>query len=191
MQIITKEEFRVRKNEIMNKIEQGSIFIHPTDTIYGLGCNALDQKATKKIREIKERYTRPFSVIAPGKKWIYDNCITEDKKIKSWVEKLPGPYTLILKLKNKSSIAPNVNTDLDSLGVRIPNHWFSGAVKELGLPIVTTSANITGGDFMTSMENLDPKIKSKIDFIIYEDEKKGHPSKIIDLTRKKIEVIKR
>lgn len=191
MQVLTKEEFRIRKNEIMSKIEQGSIFIHPTDTIYGVGCNALDSKSVKKIREIKERYTRPFSVIAPGKRWIYNNCNTKEKKTSGWIEKLPGPYTLILKLKNKDSITPNVNTDLDTLGVRIPNHWFTGAVIELGLPIVTTSANITGGDFMTSIDNLDPKIKHKISFIIYEGEKKGNPSKIIDLTRKKIEILKR
>ena len=191
MQTLTKEEFRIRKNESMNKIEAGAIFIHPTDTIYGIGCNALDNKAVKKIREIKERYTRPFSVIAPGKRWIYDNCITEDKEIKSWIEKLPGPYTLILKLKKNNSIASNVNTDLDTLGVRIPNHWFTGAVMELGLPIVTTSANITSGDFMTSLDNLDTKIKSKINFIIYESEKKGRTSKIIDLTKAKIEILKR
>ena len=191
MQVLTKEEFRIRKNEIMSKIEAGAIFIHPTDTIYGIGCNALDNKTVKKIREIKERYTRPFSVIAPGKKWIYDNCITESEKIKDWIEKLPGPYTLILKLNNKNCIAPNVNTNLDTLGVRIPNHWFTGAVIELGLPIVTTSANITSGDFMTNIDNLSPKIKHKIDFIIYEGEKIGHPSEIIDLTRKKVEVLKR
>ena len=190
MQTITKAEFRVIKNELMGKIEQGAVFIHPTDTIYGLGCNATDAKAVKRLREIKERYTRPFSVIAPGKKWIYDNCIV-DKKIKLWIEKLPGPYTLILKLKKKECIAANVNTDLDTLGVRIPDHWFSGAVKELGIPIVTTSANITGEDFMTSIENLSTKIKSKIEFIIYEGEKKGSPSKIIDLTKSKVEVTKR
>lgn len=191
MQTLTKEEFRVRKNEIMNKIEQGAIFIHPTDTIYGIGCNALSSKAVKKIREIKERYTAPFSVIAPGKKWIYENCFTEDKKVKEWIEKLPSALTLILKLKKKSCIAANVNTDLDTLGIRIPNHWFSGAVMELGIPIVTTSANITGGDFMTSIDNLDQKIKSKINFIIYEGEKIGRPSKIIDLTKEKVEVKKR
>ncbi len=190
MQVITKEEFRIRKNELFSKIESDSIFIHPTDTIYGIGCNAIDNKAVKKIREIKQRYTNPFSVIAPGKKWIYDNCEIKGKA-QEWIEKLPGPYTLILKLKNKNCIAPNVNTDLDTLGVRIPNHWFSGAVKELGLPIVTTSANITGGDFMTSLDNLDSKIKSKIDFIVYEGEKQGRPSKIIDLTKAKVEVIKR
>ncbi len=190
MQTLTKEEFKIRRNEFLSKIEEGAVFIHPTDTIYGIGCNALDQKAVKKIRKIKQRYTRPFSVIAPGKKWIYDNCVV-DKKINLWIEKLPRPYTLILKLKNKDCIAPNVNTDLDTLGVRIPDHWFSGAVKELGIPIVTTSANITGEDFMTSLENLSAKIKSKVEFIIYEGEKIGNPSKIIDLTKSKIEIIKR
>ncbi len=190
MQILTKDDLRTRKNEMMDKIERGAIFIHPTDTIYGIGCNALDEKAVKRVREIKERYNSPFSVIAPEKGWINENCKVSDNALE-WINKLPGAYTLILQLINKECIAKNVNNDLDTLGVRIPNHWFSGAVRELGLPVVTTSANITGADFMTSIDNLDPKIKSKIDFIIYEDEKKGSPSKIIDLTKSKAEIIKR
>ena len=190
MQTLTKEELKIRKEEIMDNIDKGIIFIYPTDTIYGIGCNALDEEAVKKIRESKERYTRPFSVIAPDKEWIYENCeITKDAE--RWIEKLPGPYTLILRLKNKECIAPNVNSDMDTLGIRIPNHWFSGFVRELNLPIVTTSANITGGDFMTSIEDLDSKIKRKVNFAVYEGQKQGTPSKIIDLTKDKVKFLER
>ena len=66
----------------------------------------------------------------------------------------------------------------------MPEHWFSGIVKELAFPVVTTSANVSGDNFMTSIENLDERVKNKVDFIIYEGEKHGRPSKIIDLTKR-------
>ncbi len=178
MQVLTQDEFNVRKEEILMKIKDGAVFIHPTDTIYGIGCNANHQSAVKRVREIKARNERPFSVIAPSKEWINENCHNGEK----WIEKLPGPYTLILKLKNKECIVDEVNMGMDTLGVRIPDHWFSNVASESKTPIITTSANITGEDFMTTLDNLDPEIESKIDFIIYEGEKHGKPSKIIDLT---------
>lgn len=179
--IVTKEEFRLQKDTFCEDIEEGAVFIHPTDTIYGLGANATSQSAVKDIREIKQREKQPFSVIAPSKEWIKSNCVV-NREAEKWLDKLPGPYTLILRLRNRNCVAENVAPGLNSLGVRIPNHWFSGVVRELGIPIVTTSTNVKGRSFMTSLEDLDQEIAKKVDFIIYEGEKQGKPSEIIDLT---------
>ena len=181
MRVLSKEEFLKEKDVIRTSlIEKSPVFIYPTDTIYGIGCNANNKEAVDKIREIKQRKESPFSVIAPSKEWIDENCIVNDNA-KDWVKRLPGPYTLILKTK-KQGVAENIAPDLDSLGVRIPDHWFSSFVEEIDIPVVTTSVNKSGEDFMTSLEDLDSEIKSKVDFIVYEGEKKGRPSKIIDLT---------
>lgn len=180
MRILSKEEMGLRKDEILGKVLDGIVFIHPTDTIYGLGCDATNKDAVGKIRKLKKREKDPFSVIAPSKKWIEENCELNNEA-KKWLNKLPGPYTFILKLKNKEAIADNVNPAGGTVGVRIPNHWIKDIVKMLGIPIVTTSANQTGKDFMTSMENLDPEIKKGLDFAVYEGEKKGRPSKIVNL----------
>lgn len=178
----TKAEFQMKLDSILDDISKGKIFIHPTDTIYGLGCDATNSDAVKKVRDIKERNTLPFSVIAPNKTWIRENCVVDEKVIE-WLKKLPGPYTLILKLKNKNAIAKEVNNNMDTVGVRIINHWFHEAAKELNRPIISTSANRIGSDFMTSIDNLDISIKSKINFIIYEGEKSGKPSTIVNLTK--------
>jgi len=190
MRLINKDEFKLEKEKIIEDIKSGAMFIYPTDTIYGIGCDATNFQAVKKVREAKERYTRPFSVIAPSKEWIKENCVV-DKKIEQWVEKLPGPYTLILKLKVKDCIAPNVNSDMDTVGIRIPKHWVVQELKKLNVPIVTTSANVIGEAFMTSIDDLNKKIKEKVDFIIYEGQIKGTPSQIIDLTKGETEIIKR
>ena len=183
MQVLSKEEFEQEKYAIKAKLSENSpIFVYPTDTIYGIGCSALNKEAVEKVRAAKQRTKNPFSVIAPSKEWIMENCIVDDDG-KEWLKKLPGPYTLVFKMKKKC-VAENVAPGLKTLGVRIPDHWFSDFVNELKIPIITTSANKSSEDFMTSLENLDMDIKSKIDFIIYEGEKIGRPSKIVDLANK-------
>ena len=58
--------------EIINKLKK-EVFIYPTDTIYGIGCDATNSELVKQIRKIKQRDKKPLSVIAPSKKWILDN----------------------------------------------------------------------------------------------------------------------
>jgi tRNA threonylcarbamoyl adenosine modification protein (Sua5/YciO/YrdC/YwlC family) len=178
--LLSKEEFEREKDIIGNKIKEGAVFIYPTDTIYGIGCSALDDNAVEEIRRIKQRGNNPFSVIVPSKEWIDENCVVTENA-RDWIKKLPGPYTLVLKLKTKC-VSEKV-TNLETLGIRIPEHWFSNFVNEIDVPIVTTSVNKSGSDFMTSLDDLNSEIKSKVDFIVYEGQIKGKPSKIIDFSK--------
>jgi L-threonylcarbamoyladenylate synthase len=179
MEIFTREHIESRKQEFASRIKQGQVFIYPTDTIYGIGCDATKKEAVKRIREIKKRPSTPFSIIAPSKEWIVENLSVEDEE-KDWIKRLPGPYTLILK-KKTDCVADNVSFS-ETLGVRIPDHWFRLFVAEIKVPIISTSANITQKKYMTSLEDLDEHVKDKLDFVIYEGKKEGNPSKIIDLT---------
>jgi L-threonylcarbamoyladenylate synthase len=190
MIVYTKEEFELNFELIIDGILDGQIFVYPTDTIYGLGCDATNSAAVKRVREIKEVNNRPFSVVVPNKTWIRDNCEV-DEKVVVWLKKLPGPYTLILKIKNKSAIAKETNMGLDTIGVRILDHWIQNAVEKLGRPIVTTSANKPEHGFMNNIDNLDSTIRSKIDFIVQDGEKNAKPSTIIDLTKVTTPVKKR
>jgi len=181
MEVLTKAELEKRYEEIVERIREGAIFIHPTDTIYGIGCNAQDEKAVEKVRQLKQRFDNPFSIWVPELNWIKDNCkIT--KKAKPWLAELPGPFTLIMATKD-SPIASNVAPKLKTVGIRHPEHWFSQIVKLSGVPIVTTSANKAGEPFMTDVENIDPDIERGVDFMIYEGEKKGRASKIINIEK--------
>ncbi|MBW2996662.1 threonylcarbamoyl-AMP synthase [Candidatus Woesearchaeota archaeon] len=193
MQVITRAEARLRRGEIRERILKGDVFIHPTDTIYGLGCNALDSKAVKKLREMKKRPETPFSVIAPSRAWIEENCeITPEAK--EWLDKLPGPYTFILKTKD-SPVAKEVAPGKDSLGVRMPEHWITPFIEWIGVPIITTSVNITDEPYMTQIEDLDQDIndtiKRKLSFVLYEGPIKGRPSKLVHLERDEIKIRER
>jgi L-threonylcarbamoyladenylate synthase len=186
MDILAKQEALLRKEEIIKKIKKGAIFIHPTDTIYGIGCNALNEEAVKKIRNLKDRHNTPFSVWAPSREWIKRNCKTSSN-LDKWIKELPGAYTLIAQLKNQNCVAPNVNPkEKQTLGIRIPAHWFHEIIEELNLPIITTSANKTGKTFMTSLDDLDSEIETDIEFIVYDGERKAGPSKIIHLEKEKV-----
>lgn len=185
MELLTGKEAEERKSEIIKAMKPpaggGAVIIYPTDTIYGIGVNALDDGAVKRLREIKGREFKPFSVIAPSLKWIRENCVTDFKEAKEAMAKLPGPYTIFFDLKNKNCVSPSVNPLDGSLGVRIPKAWFSDFVAAAGIPFVTTSVNLSGEPFMKKLEDLDDKIKNSVDYIIYEGELNGVPSEKIDL----------
>ncbi len=179
MEVLTKAELQVRYDEIVEKIKRGSIFIHPSDTIYGLGCNALDDKAVEKVRRLKEQFRQPMSIWIPSLEWVQRNVVVT-KEAKEALKKLPGPYTVVVQLKNKESVAEKVTLGKDTLGIRFPNHWFAKVVEKAGVPIITTSANKTGEKFMTSLQDLNKEIEERVEFMIYEGPREARPSKIIN-----------
>jgi L-threonylcarbamoyladenylate synthase len=184
VRILTKEELLLEPN--FAKKLKGSIFIYPTDTIYGIGCDATNDVLVKKLRSLKKRSDQPFSVIMPDKKIINEKC-ESDSSTKRWIDMLPGPYTLIMKVKNKfcsNSVNPRNNT----VGVRIPNHWFTDIVKQMNVPVITTSVNINGEDFMTNLDDLSPEIKKGVDYIIYDGPLSGKPSTVVHLEGEEIEI---
>ncbi len=185
MELLTKSQTLQRKEEIIEEIKKGKIFIYPTDTVYGLGCNALLPDSIKKLRTIKNRDARPFSIIAPNKDWIIKNCEI-DEFAKKWLNRIPGKYTLIMKLKNKECISSETNNYMDSIGVRIPDNWFSKILAETDIPFITTSVNLQGDSPMTSLGDVNEKIKESVDYLIYQGEKKGKPSAIINTITQEI-----
>ena len=176
MDIYHKKDTLLKKKEIISKIKSGAVFIHPTDTIYGLGCLADNEKAVAKIRKLKQRPDTPLSIWVPSVAWIKENVEIDAKTLK----KIPGPYTIIARLKKKV-LAKNVNPQGDTQGIRYPEHWFAQIVAELGKPIITTSVNKHNQPYMASLEDIDKDILTEIDFIIYEGKKRGKPSTIINV----------
>ena len=184
MVLISKTELDEKQDFYINEIAEGKIIIYPTDTIYGIGCDATNNEAVKKVREIKQRKDMPFTIIPPSLEWIKENCEL-NSNAKEIIKKYPGA-THVMRLKNKKAIAEQVNLGLDTIGIRVPQHWFTKTLQKTNKPIVTTSVNKTGQPYMTSVNDLDEDIWP--DYIFYEGEKKGKPSKIFDVTGKKVDV---
>lgn len=147
------------------------IWIYPTDTIYGIGCNALNEELVERIRIIKGRDNKPLSVIAPSKDWIKENCEVEDK----YLDLLPGPYTLLCKKKDSNFLNHVANGEL--LGVRIPDNEFC---LEIDVPFITTSVNKAGEPPATFVEDIDRAILASVDEIVNIGPLKGNPSTLIN-----------
>lgn len=187
MKVFTKSELMSIRKKIYSEFKD-NLFIYPTDHGYNIGCDATNEVLVNKLREIKKTTTQPFSIIPPSKKWIYNNChVSYDvevyvKKLGERVE-LEGKkhcVTLILKLKNKDCVAKSVINGLDTIAVKIPEHWFSNIVEELDIPIISTSANTIGGNFISSLDYLNDNIKNNVAIAINDGEKIVHPMTIIN-----------
>ncbi len=166
-------EIRSDTQDLVQNLAAGMIFILPTDTIYGLSCDATNEEAVATIRRLKNRPEAPLSVWAPSKEWIRTNCVVEEEDL----AKLPGAYTLIVRLKNTNAVAKNVCED--TIGVRMPDHWLADSIEKFGKPVITTSVNKSGEPFMTCQEDLDKDVAQGVDVMIDEGVKEVRPSIVL------------
>jgi L-threonylcarbamoyladenylate synthase len=159
---------------LKEEILAGKIFIYPTDTIYGIGCDATNEKSVEKIKEIKLRdKDKPLSVIAPSFSWILNNFIV-DVDLKSY---LPGPYTLLLKKKDFNFLS-HISAN-DRIGIRIPKNDTCFEIQKSGKPFVTTSVNLSGEPFAKSVKEISQEIIKKVDRVIDAGELNGNQSTLI------------
>jgi L-threonylcarbamoyladenylate synthase len=165
---------KIKEEEILKEIKKGKIFIYPTDTIYGIGCDATNLKSVERIKRIKKRdKDKPLSVIASSLEWIKENLVFDSKLTKY----LPGPYTLILKKKNKNFLKHVSSTGF--LGVRIPDNKITRIIQASGVPFITTSVNLSGEKPVESISEIKQEIMDKVDLIINTGKLSGRPSTLI------------
>ncbi len=188
MKLVEMDEILSRKrlrNDIVNKIRDGTVFLYPTDTLYGIGCNAKIRDSVKRVRRIK--YTgHPFSVIAPSMEWIQKNMVVTNPR---HLRKLPGPYTLIMRMKDRS-VCREVS-ERKTLGIRIPRHPFTEVIQEAGVPFVTTSANMSGETPLWSTFGIPEGVSRHVDIAVHDDILNNPASTIIDITGKRAVVVRK
>ena len=190
--IISKKEFLENEEFFLKEIKKGKIFIYPTDTIYGLGTNLNFKNSIIKINEIKKRdSSKKLSVIVPNKKWIYENCIVH-KNHKIYIDKLPGPYTFIFKLKKKVPNQEILNPQKSSIGIRIPNNFFGKFCSKYKIKFIATSCNISGEKVIRQQKDISDEILKQVNWVILEDKIMGSKgSTIIDLTKRLEKIIRK
>lgn len=175
MEIINHKEISVKS--LKKHLKNGEIIIYPTDTIYGLGCDANNEEAIIHLREVKQNFHSPLSIIPPSKKWVLDN--TTIKQV--YIDSLPGPFTFIVKLKKKNAINKEIS-DSGTIGIRIPDHQFIKKIQATKIPVVTTSVNLHGMDPITNLKQIPQNFKKEISIAIDAGSLQNNPSIILDLT---------
>ncbi len=163
MKVLTKEELFIAKKEL----DQGNLVIFPTETVYGLGANALNSEAVDKIFKAKNRASNnPLIVHLKNKdeitKYAVINNLVEQKLIDSF---MPGPFTLILE--KKSIIPSNVTCNLDTVGIRIPIDPVAHNLLDiLDYPIAAPSANVSTRPSGTNIYDIIPEFEGRVNYII-------------------------
>ncbi|NNT72663.1 threonylcarbamoyl-AMP synthase [Flavobacterium sp. IMCC34852] len=165
-------------------IQNGGIILYPTDTVWGIGCDATNAEAVKKIYALKQREeTKSMIVLMNGEKMIYN--VFKDIPEVAWqiLDLSEKPTTLILD--NPRNVAANVIAEDKTLGVRIVKEPFCFKLMErMKKPLVSTSANISGMFTPKSFKEISSEIIKGVDYVVNLHHEKicDKPSTIIKLT---------
>lgn len=191
---ITKENSLEKATKI---IKRGGIIICPTDTVYGLLCDAANGKAVENIFKIKKRdKSNPLPIfvssLAMAKKLAYI-----DKKQENFLNEVwPGKVTVVLKRKPNCGLPEILFGGKQTIALRVPNYkLIAGIIKKLKMPLAQTSANISGKPASTEIKEVLRQFKTqkdKPDLVIDAgDLPESKPSKIIDLTENKVIILRK
>lgn len=157
------------KIEIQNSLEVLNIkktILYPTDTVWGIGCDATDEKAVEKIYQIKQRSeSKSLIILVDG--W---------EMLQKYIEVIPVKASCVLKgsskpttviYKNPKGLAKNVVAIDNTVAIRIVKDGFAHElIQQFGKPIVSTSANISGEPSPKSFEEINPLLLDKVDYIV-------------------------
>lgn len=177
------------KNNIKKAVEiikKGGVIIAPTDTVYGLICDATNKKAVDKIFKIKKRpKLKPLPIFVKDLK-IAKELAEIDKKQESFLKKVwPGPVTAVLEKRKGVKL---YGVAKDTVALRVPRHKvISYLLSVIGRPLAETSANISGqpasGNIKKVLKQFEDQ-KNQPDLVVRRSaSNKAKPSKIIDLTK--------
>lgn len=162
-----KENINAEELEnVIKVIVDGGVVIFPTDTVYGVAANSLDETAIKKLFDLKERNdNKPICVLTSSVDKIKKIAYVRDEEQKIIDKYMPGALTIIL---DKKEIVSDVLTSgLKTVGVRIPNNEIALRILDkLEYPLATTSANISGMEAAVKKEDLIKEFEGKVDIII-------------------------
>lgn len=179
---ITEEEIEI----ISDYFRHGKIVAYPTDTIYGLGCIAKDEKAIDKIYKIKKRLkNKPLPVLVKSYCMLKKYFFVSGKQDKFIREKNQESRVASFILKSRGLLPQNAVADDESAAVRIPfkSEFLIKILKKINTPIIATSLNISGEKQLEDLKKIEKYFgKNKIDLALDAGKlKKSKPSKLIDI----------
>ena len=171
-------------NQALEILKNGGLILYPTDTIWGIGCDATNAEAVEKVFALKGRDKNKTMLV----------LLHNDNQLASYVREIPEvayelieatdrPLTIIYS--DAKNLAPNAIAEDGSIGIRVVNHPFcQQLLQRFRKPIISTSANISGQPTATNFDEISEEIKNGVDYIVKFDQQnlaKGKPSIIMKL----------
>ena len=169
-------------------LRAGGIILYPTDTVWGIGCDATNSEAVRRIYALKRRSdSKSMLVLASGAGMLPETAAVQ--------QRMPDERPTTYIYPHAEGVAPELIAEDGSLGIRVTREAFSKALCEgLGKPVVSTSANISGEPAAKTFSQISEAIKQGVDYIcLYrrEDEEEKQPSRIVKLLEDGSEVVLR
>ncbi|QNK62112.1 threonylcarbamoyl-AMP synthase [Pedobacter sp. PAMC26386] len=172
-------------DKALTVLKNGGVILYPTDTVWGMGCDATNEAAVEKINVIKGRSSDKSFII------LVDN----DSKIQSYIDEVPevaydlieyAEHPLTIIFSGAKNLAKNVINADGSVGIRVVKHDFvQQLLQRFRKPIVSTSANLTGQPTPQFFDEIDQEVKDAVDYIVdWEQELRNNkkPSTIMKLS---------
>jgi L-threonylcarbamoyladenylate synthase len=171
-------------NKALEVLQSGGVILYPTDTIWGLGCDATNVAAVDKLLKIKNRPAEKSLIV----------LLDTDNKLQSYVTEIPevaydlieyAEHPLTVIFSNAKNLAPNVINADGSVGIRVVKHDFcTPLIQRFRKPVVSTSANLSGAPSPKNFDDIDPQIIDQVDYVVdfeQENQRNQKPSTIIKL----------
>lgn len=157
-------------------MNEGGVILYPTDTIWGIGCDATNEEAVRRVYEIKQRSDSKALLVLVDTSVKVDFYVQDVPNV-AWdlIELAEKPLTIIYS--GARNLAPNLLAEDGSVGIRVTNEEFSQRLcRQFRKAIVSTSANISGQPSPANFSEISDEIKSKVDYIVgYRQDDMGHP----------------
>lgn len=183
IQINPQEPEKEKVEQAANLIREGKLVVIPTETVYGIAANMLNEKTIQRLYAVKQRpKDKPFSLHIAAKEEVEKYAIDIAPFAWRLIERFwPGPITLLLKSKDNNKV-----------GIRMPNHKVALAIiKKVGLPLVCPSANISGNSAPCICQEVLRDLNGRVDLVVDSGRTKlGEESTVVDVTKLPIEILR-
>ena len=154
MQVVKQSEVSI--SDLVRELKEGKTVVYPTETCYGLGCDATNARAVERVFAIKQRQAdKSVLIVVPDREMIRE-YVRWGPQLETICDRYwPGPLTAVVPLNHVGILAPGVIGPQQTIAFRITSHPLAAAVsRELGRPLVSTSANIAAQDSPYDIEQV-------------------------------------
>ena len=167
-------------------VADGDLVVYPTETVYGLGADALDAAAVERVFEAKGRdRSKPLSLGVPSVDAALDHVRVTDREERFMRAFLPGPVTVVVE--RRSAVPDALVAGRDRVGIRVPDHPLAlDFLDAADTPVTATSANVSGRPSVRRVADLDDRVRDAAAVVLDGGETPGTESTVVDPARDEI-----
>jgi tRNA threonylcarbamoyl adenosine modification protein (Sua5/YciO/YrdC/YwlC family) len=171
-------------------LKSGGVIAYPTDTVYGIGCDISQEKSVDRVYEVKRmKPDQPLAFVCPDMSDLARYALVDDYTYRLMRRLTPGPYCFILEATREAPRILHLAKKRKTVGIRIPDHAVAlGLVRELGNPIVSTTASWEGEPLNDPSEIADRY--DAIDLLLDAGYCGLEPSTVLDVSKGEVEIVR-